>query len=338
MPARVTTTERQKPATGLLGAAIGIHDRVRYLTDRSMFGRRVHEHTAWPRRLSGRSRACTSVVGSEVSHPRKGQVDRRSRSRTSGRRGVEDARRSRGVMRPGDLCEGFAGARATWARSRRGVDVRTFVRRSRTGALERHGLVLRQRRHEPSRPRVVARDQPGPMPTSSGVDGPNVELEHDLVGQTNVDSSVSGLDVEHLEQLVGDGHAELSAARAGSCLESTEAVSIAGTSRAPGCPSWGHRFSLVDVRTAFECGILQTLMSNDNQPSKKAARARCGARCRSKAGAPCVAPVAVVAGRARNRCRMHGGLSTGPRTPEGRARVLAGVRARWERWRASRCS
>ena len=38
---------------------------------------------------------------------------------------------------------------------------------------------------------------------------------------------------------------------------------------------------------------------------------RCGARTRS--GRPCVAPLAIVGGRPRSRCRLHGGLSTGPR-------------------------
>lgn len=69
---------------------------------------------------------------------------------------------------------------------------------------------------------------------------------------------------------------------------------------------------------------------------------RCGARCRSKGGAPCDARVAVCfvtkAGKVRrllnNRCRMHGGLSTGPRTAEGRQRcVEAGRRGAEERWR-----
>jgi hypothetical protein len=45
---------------------------------------------------------------------------------------------------------------------------------------------------------------------------------------------------------------------------------------------------------------------------------RCGARTRT--GAPCKGP-AMPAGR----CRMHGGASTGPRTPEGLQRL---VRAR----------
>ena len=40
---------------------------------------------------------------------------------------------------------------------------------------------------------------------------------------------------------------------------------------------------------------------------------RCGAKTRS--GRPCAAPLAVVNGRPRARCRMHGGLSTGPRRP-----------------------
>lgn len=58
-------------------------------------------------------------------------------------------------------------------------------------------------------------------------------------------------------------------------------------------------------------------------------RPRCGARCRD--GHPCQAPA--VWDRRRNRprngrCRMHGGLSTGPRTPEGKARIAASNRRR----------
>ncbi|WP_343040877.1 helix-turn-helix transcriptional regulator [Pikeienuella piscinae] len=60
----------------------------------------------------------------------------------------------------------------------------------------------------------------------------------------------------------------------------------------------------------------------------KALRPKCGARTR--AGPPCRAPV--VAGKAR--CRMHGGLATGARTPEGRERIAEAQRRRWARWRA----
>jgi hypothetical protein len=49
---------------------------------------------------------------------------------------------------------------------------------------------------------------------------------------------------------------------------------------------------------------------------------RCGAKTRK--GTPCrrAAERNPVSGR-RTRCRLHGGLSTGPRTQEGRARIAA---------------
>jgi hypothetical protein len=59
-------------------------------------------------------------------------------------------------------------------------------------------------------------------------------------------------------------------------------------------------------------------------------RPRCGARTR--AGAPCKAP-AVAGGK---RCRIHGGCSTGPKTPEGKTRSLAAANAGWQRWNAER--
>ncbi len=58
------------------------------------------------------------------------------------------------------------------------------------------------------------------------------------------------------------------------------------------------------------------------------ARPTCGARCRD--GHACEAPAvwSTSTGAPRNgRCRMHGGLSTGPRTVEGRARVASATRA-----------
>lgn len=47
---------------------------------------------------------------------------------------------------------------------------------------------------------------------------------------------------------------------------------------------------------------------------------RCHAWARSR-GRPCRAPA-----MANGRCRLHGGLSTGPKTAEGRARALANLR------------
>jgi len=56
-------------------------------------------------------------------------------------------------------------------------------------------------------------------------------------------------------------------------------------------------------------------------PSEEPCKAVCGAKTR--AGAPCQAkPLR------SGRCKDHGGLSTGPSTEEGRARVSAAMRAR----------
>jgi hypothetical protein len=53
---------------------------------------------------------------------------------------------------------------------------------------------------------------------------------------------------------------------------------------------------------------------------------------RTRKGFPCVRRV--VPGK--RRCPNHGGLSSGPKTPEGKARIAAAQRARWERYRQER--
>ena len=58
-------------------------------------------------------------------------------------------------------------------------------------------------------------------------------------------------------------------------------------------------------------------LKNGNTPGDPSTAPRCGARRKSD-GQPCQAPA-----MANGRCRLHGGKSTGPRTPEGRARAAA---------------
>ena len=53
----------------------------------------------------------------------------------------------------------------------------------------------------------------------------------------------------------------------------------------------------------------------------------CGARTRR--GLPCKRKGLGKGGR----CPNHGGMSTGPRTEEGRQRLKEAVRQRWARWR-----
>ena len=55
-------------------------------------------------------------------------------------------------------------------------------------------------------------------------------------------------------------------------------------------------------------------------PKRKRNRPRCGAYARS-AGHPCKAQAL-----ANGRCRNHGGMSTGPKTAEGKAKSLANLK------------
>jgi len=59
-------------------------------------------------------------------------------------------------------------------------------------------------------------------------------------------------------------------------------------------------------------------LRNGNHRGNPNLAPRCGARARS--GCPCRAPA-----MANGRCRMHGGTSTGPRTKEGMARMIAAL-------------
>jgi hypothetical protein len=68
------------------------------------------------------------------------------------------------------------------------------------------------------------------------------------------------------------------------------------------------------------------LGNRTNEPAV-AARKLCGAQTRS--GAPCKAK----AMPDRCRCKLHGGMSTGPKSAAGRERIAQAQKARWERFR-----
>lgn len=71
-------------------------------------------------------------------------------------------------------------------------------------------------------------------------------------------------------------------------------------------------------------GVLERLGLRERvRTTPKTQRPLCGARTRSGTG--CKARCVV----GKRRCRMHGGLSTGPKTTEGRARIAAAQRKRW---------
>ena len=78
--------------------------------------------------------------------------------------------------------------------------------------------------------------------------------------------------------------------------------------------------SQATLRRAYDW-ILRVRANWAAADARKAARLRrCGAK-RKRDGQPCIAkPLA------NGRCKFHGGMSTGPKTPEGRARALANLR------------
>jgi hypothetical protein len=71
--------------------------------------------------------------------------------------------------------------------------------------------------------------------------------------------------------------------------------------------------------------VLPELSDTNARERVRVMRSLCGAR-RKYDGAPCEAKALP-----NGRCKLHGGLSTGPRTAEGRSRISAGVKAAWAR-------
>lgn len=72
-------------------------------------------------------------------------------------------------------------------------------------------------------------------------------------------------------------------------------------------------------------GVRHGVSENADKPNIKAGPQTCGAKTR--AGHPCRNRAIFESGR----CKNHGGMSTGPRTPEGRERIAEAQRQRWAR-------
>lgn len=72
------------------------------------------------------------------------------------------------------------------------------------------------------------------------------------------------------------------------------------------------------------------LAETDKSSITTRGKRRCGAKTRK--GTPCRAKPLPD----KTRCRFHGGLSTGPKTLEGRERIAEAQRRRWARWQANR--
>lgn len=80
----------------------------------------------------------------------------------------------------------------------------------------------------------------------------------------------------------------------------------------------------------LEAAITQELSRMQEREAQRLARLRvtCGAKT-TRRGTPCRNK----SEPGRKRCKFHGGRSTGPKTPEGRARIAEAQRKRWARWK-----
>jgi hypothetical protein len=79
------------------------------------------------------------------------------------------------------------------------------------------------------------------------------------------------------------------------------------------------------AKAMIAAGALHLLVPTERQESRSRWKP-CGAFARST-GKPCQAP-----GNGRGgRCKLHGGMSTGPRTEQGRQRLREAMRLRWLR-------
>jgi hypothetical protein len=90
------------------------------------------------------------------------------------------------------------------------------------------------------------------------------------------------------------------------------------------CPRTGRACSEGACRERHWCRqLFERGLSHRGLPLKRKFRPRCCAKTR--AGAPCI--MRVVPGK--RRCRFHGGMSTGPKTKAGRARIAEAQRRRF---------
>jgi hypothetical protein len=92
--------------------------------------------------------------------------------------------------------------------------------------------------------------------------------------------------------------------------------------------NWNEYGWIACPRTEKTCGDPQCGMGPSCQAIGRldgdcTHRPICGARNRQNK------PCGNKAVPGKRRCKFHGGMSTGPRTPEGRARIAAAQRARW---------
>ena len=89
---------------------------------------------------------------------------------------------------------------------------------------------------------------------------------------------------------------------------------------------WERKHGVI-VAVAVDRMFNELAVALTNKPSSKSSNQRCGARTRK--GTPCKAKALP----GKTRCKFHGGMSTGPKTAEGRQKIADAQRRRWAAYR-----
>jgi len=113
---------------------------------------------------------------------------------------------------------------------------------------------------------------------------------------------------------------------------------IYGRARETGCSPFDAIDQIIDEMRSFrlpgenpepEPAIRNGKRWSEDWRLPRTERPRCGARTRK--GTPCQRQALK-----NGRCPNHGGLSTGPKSSDGRARIAAAQRARWQAYREAK--
>ncbi len=99
--------------------------------------------------------------------------------------------------------------------------------------------------------------------------------------------------------------------------------------RIPHTP-WADRMAAMDreAEARFLAQVARIKARSEAWKAKQ--RVICGAKTRK--GTPCRCK----SEPGKRRCKFYGGMSTGAKTPEGKARLAEATRLRWGRWRAAK--
>jgi DNA-binding transcriptional regulator YiaG len=147
------------------------------------------------------------------------------------------------------------------------------------------------------------------------------QLEQSVYLQTNIDLELSAMNVE--PKLTA---ALLKQARAFAGWSQRELAKRAGLQESS-VKYWESKTGVIGgVEVKLMLTVLTAELMSDEQPTTTPDQ-RCGARTRK--GTPCKCKALP----GKQRCKFHGGMSTGPKTAEGRARIAEAPRRRWAEYR-----